>query len=66
MTPSRAPQPRQLKTCFRMLMLSDRGRGPGAAIDPADELDPSPLRFVFNAHGASALDQVAGDHRCGP
>ena len=37
-------------------------RARAAAIDPADELDPSPLDFIFNAHGASALDQVARDH----
>jgi len=37
-------------------------RAGAAAIDPANELDPSPLDLIFNAHGASALDQVAGDH----
>src|SRR3984957_13332247 len=37
-------------------------RAGAAAIDQANELDPSPLNFVFNAHRASALDQVAGDH----
>jgi len=37
-------------------------RAGAAAIDPANELDPSPLDLIFNAHGASALDQVARDH----
>jgi hypothetical protein len=33
-------------------------RAGAAAIDPANELDPSPLDLIFNANGASALDQV--------
>ena len=37
-------------------------RAGAAAIDPADEIDPSAFDLVFNAHSASALDQVAGDH----
>jgi hypothetical protein len=37
-------------------------RARAAAIDRAPEPDPTARHFVFNAHGASALDQVAGDH----